>query len=307
MIDETVDAIMTYSMGPFLNLAIGVSGVGSITEFTALMTDTLPDVGAVDCGQWFPLWLYEPVKNLAQVDMFGGPALATGTDGNWIYNLDGDPLERRDAITDEGLRHFQEPYPGAAINRFDVFFYVYGILHSPDYRTRYSANLGRELPRIPRVASVEDFWAFSQAGRQLALLHTCYDAVPMFAGCQIETTGAGALEANDYRVKKMRYGKGGDRTVVRYNERITVTGIPLEAHEYVVTGRSAIDWVVTMQGVRTDKDSGIVSDANDWAADTLDNPQYPLELLLRVITVSLDTLKIVRALPPLSFYQQEAA
>ena len=106
----------------------------------------------------------------------------------------------------------------------------------------------------------------------------------------------------DYRVEKMKYGKRGrdkDLTTLIYNAKITVTGIPLEAYDYVVNGKPALDWVVERQCVKTDKDSGIVNDANDWAIETMGNPKYPLELFQRVITVSLETLKIVKALPTL--------
>ena len=107
----------------------------------------------------------------------------------------------------------------------------------------------------------------------------------------------------DYRVEKMRYGKNGidkDLTALIYNDKITVTGIPLEAYEYVVNGKPALDWVVERQCVKTDKDSGIVNDANDWAIETMKNPRYPLELFQRVITVSLETMKIVKTLPALA-------
>mgnify|MGYP007116876448 CR=1 FL=1 len=100
-------------------------------------------------------------------------------------------------------------------------------------------------------------------------------------------------------MEKMKYGKDKDKTTLIYNSKITVTGIPLEAYEYVVNGKPALDWVVERQCVKTDKDSGIVNDANDWAIDTMNNPKYPLELFLRMITVSLETMKIVNALPKL--------
>jgi predicted helicase len=113
----------------------------------------------------------------------------------------------------------------------------------------------------------------------------------------------GNLIPAQYRVEKMKFGKQGkekDRSTIHYNALITVSGIPLEAYEYVVNGKSAIDWVMERQCIKTDKDSGITNDANAWAVETMNNPRYPLELLLRVITVSLETVKIVKNLPPLS-------
>ncbi len=215
-------------------------------------------------------------------------------------------LTRRDGITDEGLAHFQSAYPAETLTKEDLFYYIYGLLHSPDYRARYADNLNKELPRIPRVRSAKDFWHFSKAGRTLGDLHVDYETVPMYPA-QIQGDN-GKLSAADYRVEKMKFGKlakkdenGRDKdlSTVIYNHRITVSGIPLEAYDYVVNGKSAIDWVIERQCVKTDKDSGIVNDANDWATETMNNPRYPLELLLRVITVSLETMKIVNALPPL--------
>ncbi len=118
---------------------------------------------------------------------------------------------------------------------------------------------------------------------------------------KIDSNGK-TLDKTDYRVKKMKYGKNGkekDLTTLHYNEKITLTDIPLAAYNYVVNGKPALDWVVERQCVKTDKDSGIVNDANDWAEETMKNPRYPLELFQRVITVSLETMKIVRSLPKL--------
>lgn len=132
----------------------------------------------------------------------------------------------------------------------------------------------------------------------LAELHLNYEAVPMYVA-----TVEGDHEPFDvatYRVERMKYGKRGkekDPTTVIYNSRLTVKGIPLDAYKYVVNGKPAIDWVIERQCVKTDQASGIVNDANDWALETMNNPRYPLELLLRVITVSLETVKIIEALP----------
>ena len=215
------------------------------------------------------------------------------------------PYTRRDALTDEGLAHFQSAYPGEQISKEDVFYYVYGLLHSPDYRERYADNLSKELPRIPRVKTAADFWAFSQAGRALAELHLNYETVAPYS---LKIEGGDLLLTDaDYRVEKMRYGKNGkdkDLTILHYNDKITLTGIPLEAYDYVVNGKPALDWVVERQCVKTDKDSGIVNDANDWAVETMDNPRYPLELFMRVVTVSLETMKIVRGLPAFKEFAQ---
>lgn len=275
------------------NLVICVSAPGFLSGFTALIADLPPElcVAAMKGGtQCFPLYLYESDEpDSEQPELFGAAPNRANS------------RKRQAAVTDEGLAHFAAAYPGEAVSKEDIFYYVYGLLHSSDYRDRYTDNLSKELPRIPRVRSSADFWAFSKAGRALADLHLNYETVPMYAAATIDH-GSKTLSDADYRVEKMRHGKKGkdkDLSTVLYNSRITVSGIPLEAYDYVVNGKSAIEWVMERQSVRTDKDSGIVNDANDGAVETMDNPRYPLELLLRVVTVSLETMKTVNALPAL--------
>jgi len=280
------------------NLVIGVSATESRSAFSVLITDHVPSLHAVDMvgSQYFPLYLYEDSKQ---------EGLASGAGQTNLFDGEARPprpsRERRDAITAEGLAHFQSAYPGESIGREDLFYYVYGLLHSPDYRERFADNLGKELPRIPCVKTAADFWAFSQAGRKLADLHLNYESVEPYP-LKIDSGGRKLTDA-DYRVEKMRYGKGKgkdkDLTILHYNDRITLTGIPPEAYDYVVNGKPALDWVVERQSVKTDKDSGIVNDANDWAIETMGNARYPLELFQRVVTVSLETMKVVKSLPKL--------
>jgi predicted helicase len=269
------------------NLIICINGKGSRNGNSAIISDLIVDLNALEAGtQCFPLYLFdESAESVEQGDLFA--------------SADKPKRKQRDAITDEGLANFQSAYHGEQISKEDVFYYVYGLLYSPDYRERYADNLSKELPRIPRVKTAADFWAFSQAGRKLADLHLNYETV---AAYPIKIEAAEKLTDTDYRVEKMKYGKKGkdkDLTTLHYNNKITLTGIPLEAYEYIVNGKPALDWVVERQCVKTDKDSGIVNDANDWAIETMNNPRYPLELFQRVITVSLETMKIVKALPKL--------
>lgn len=270
------------------NRVIIFRGPGEDRVFSTLIADCLPDLHAIHGGQCLPLYLYDEPETGKSDDLFSAA-----------------PTERtrRDAITKEGLAHFQAAYPAEKITREDIFYYVYGLLHSPDYRERYADNLSKELPRIPCVKAASDFWAFSKAGRALAELHLNYETIAPYP-CQV--IAKGTLAPEQYRVEKMRYGKTkrdgktvDDKTVLVYNDFITLQGIPLEAYDYVVNGKSALDWVVERQCVKTDKDSGIVNDANDWATETMGNPKYPLELFQRVVTVSLETMKIVNKLPVL--------
>jgi predicted helicase len=189
-----------------------------------------------------------------------------GMDGKIFQN-------RRSAITAEGLEHFQVAYPGEEISAEDIFYYVYGILHSPDYRERFASNLSKELPRIPRVKFAADFWAFASAGRKLADLHINYETVAKYP---LEIVAKGDLTDADFAVTKMRYGPNRDKTTVIYNSKITLRGIPIEAQDYVVNGKSALDWVVERQCKARNKDSGITNDANFWAIETAHNQKYPL-------------------------------
>lgn len=264
------------------NVAICVKGnwrgEGHFAFISNSPTSDQPDGGA----QCFPLYLYDQAAQESKGDLFAAPP-----EGG---------LRRRDAITDAGLVHFQGAYPGEKIAKEDLFYYVYGILHSSDYRERFVDNLSKELPRIPAVKKAADFWAFSKAGRDLADLHLNYETVEPYP---LTIEAKGTLTDADYRVEKMKFAKKGDKSTVIYNHRITLKGIPEAAWDYVVNGKAALDWVMERQAVRTDKASGIVNDANDWAIETMGNPKYPLELFQRVVTVSLETQKIVNSLPPL--------
>jgi predicted helicase len=276
----------------------------------ALITDAPPDIHCNGDSQCFPLYLYGEAA--AAEDKVTAPGL-------FDQATSGRAPVRRDAITNAGLSHFQSAYPSEKLTKEDLFYYVYGLLHSPDYRERYADNLAKELPRIPRVKAATDFWALSKAGRALAELHLGYETVPMYAKAKVIGSDGKALDlgnpkaldsrfrGNDegekfWRVEKMKVPKTKgekDLTTLIYSSRITVTGIPPEAYDYVVNGKPALDWVIERQCVKTDKDSGIVNDANAWATETMGNPRYPLELFLRVITVSLETMKIVHTLPKL--------
>lgn len=294
------------------NVVIGVSASDSRSAYSVFISDHVASLHAVDMvgSQYFPLYLYDEM-NAPQQDDEERPS-GTREQASLFSENSGDLFEaatsqpgkpcykRRDALTDEGLAHFQAAYFGETLSKEDVFYYVYGLLHAPDYRERFADNLGKELPRIPCVKSAADFRAFSQAGRELGALHLNYEIVEMYPATV--ASGTTPLTPADYRVEKMRHGKNGkdkDLSTVHYNARITVSGIPLEAYEYVVNGKPAIDWVMERQCVKTDKASGIVNDANDWAVETMNNPRYPLELLLRVVTVSVETMKLVKALPRL--------
>lgn len=286
-----MQSIFPNSVQPNISINLSLSGSKG---FSTLISNNLPDLHFIGDAQCFPLYLYEEVtqdKKVGSGDLFDESLALTVTETKY---------ERKDGISDEGLQHFQTAYPSEQITKEDIFYYTYGLLHSEEYRTRYADNLTKELPRIPCVKKAEDFWAFSKAGRDLAHWHLNYETVePYKATLDTGATAYNQLTAEDFYVEKMKFAKKGEKGTVVYNKRITIKDIPVEAYDYVVNGKPALEWVMERQGVSTHKDSGIVNDANDWAIETMNNPAYPLELFLRVITVSLETMKIVKALPKL--------
>ena len=252
-------------------------------------------------GQCFPRYHY----GSAEQSEDGGNQFGLLERG---LNGDGERV-RLDAITDEGLRHFEAADPGEAITKDDVFYYVYGLLHSDEYRERYADNLTKQLPRSPLMKRVEDFRAFVAAGRKRGDLHVNFESVEPFS----VTIKEGDLRLANipdpvayFPVEKMKFGgkrPNQDKSVVIYNPRITITGIPLEAYDYVVNGKPALEWVMERQCVRTDPASGIINDANRYAVETVGDPAYPFKLFCRIITVSLETMKIVRNLPSLDILE----
>ena len=203
----------------------------------------------------------------------------------YTYDEDGNP-NRRENITDWALAEFRTHYGDDTITKWDIFHYNYGLLHHRDYCQKYQANLKRSLPHIPFA---EDFWGFANAGSELADLHVNYESVPKYNGLKyIETPGLPI----DWRVEKMKLSK--DKTQLVYNDFLTLDGIPEEVYDYRLGNRSALEWIVDQYRVKTDKRSGIVNDPN-----RADQPQYIVDLIARVITVSLKTVAVVKNLPEL--------
>lgn len=281
------------------NLAICVNQSSNGSGQIALMSNCIADLHFNGDSQCFPRYVFEKTaaKATENASLFEDPSTENEVAG----------YERKDAITSEALKHFQDAYPSEDITTDAIFYYIYGILHSEEYRTRYANNLMKELPRIPRVATYEAFKKFEEAGRKLADLHVNFEQVEEYKTVKVNID---KREGWSYYVSQMKYGKipgktgnaAKDKTKLVYNDFITVEGIPLEAQEYVVNKRSALDWIVERACVKVDKDSGIVNDFNDFAAEKGD-PRYPLSLFLKVLTVSLETMKIVKGLPRLDIHQ----
>ena len=202
-----------------------------------------------------------------------------------FYTYDEDGRNRRENITDWALEQFRNHYRDDTIAKWDIFHYVYGLLHHLTYRERYQVNLKRDLPHLPYAP---DFWGFAKAGQRLGEIHIGYEDAAEYPIKKIETPG----QPLDWRVEKMRLSK--DKTQIKYNDFLTLHGIPVKAFEYLLGNRSALEWVIDQYRVKTDKRSGIVNDPNPE-----DDPQYIVRLIGKVITVSLETVGIVESLPDL--------
>ncbi|QQG95896.1 DEAD/DEAH box helicase [Mycobacteroides chelonae] len=279
------------------NIGIYQVGNGSAVPFSVLMVNGLPDLhvtGAGSGGQFFPRWTYKSADADGELDF--------GTDA-------GEPDEygyrRVDNITDEILTLYQEAV-GDQVTKDDIFFYVYGLLHDPNYRENYAADLKKMLPHIPTPESQERFEQLVAAGRALSDLHVDYENVePYPVDVQIKP-GADPDDPDTWRVtaKKMKWAKKKDSatgknvddvTKLIYSPKVTIAGIPEAADRYMIGSRSALAWIIDRYLVKTDSASGIVNDPNDWC-DEHDDPRYVVDLIAKVTTVAVETMKIVDSL-----------
>jgi predicted helicase len=262
-------------------------GSGSAVPFSVLMLNTVPDLhvtGAGSGGQFFPRYTY---RELA-------------VDGGFDFGAD-DTYERVDNITDAALAAYRKAYVDPSITKDDIFFYTYGLLHSREYRDAFAADLKKSLPRIPKARGFHDF---ADAGRKLSDLHLSYETASPYAGIveEVKGTTSATPAAEVYRVTKMKIPKvkgQPDRSTIIYNTRVTLSNIPEEAYRYQLGARSAIEWIIDRYQVKTDTASGIVNDPNDWS----DDARYIIDLLRRIVTVSLETMKVVDALPALDIME----
>ena len=238
------------------NRVICLTAVGNKKTFHCLMTQQVADLHLTGDSQCFP-----------------------------FYTYDEDGRNRRENITDWALEQYRAHYRDEAIGKWDIFHYVYGLLHHPTYRKRYQANLKRDLPHLPYAPN---FWDFAKAGQRLGEIHIGYEDADEYRMKKIETPG----KPLDWRVEKMRLSK--DKTQIKYNDFLALDGIPAKAFDYRLGNRSALEWVIDQYRIKTDKRSGIVNDPNRE-----DAPQYIVKLIGKVITVSLETVEIVEKLPNL--------
>lgn len=304
----------------YYNLVICINGTGTNKEFCTLISDCVFDRQTLANNQCFPLYWYEENKN-PQASLFD--------------DAEANRYIRRDGITDWILKEIRNRFGETkAITKEHIFYYVYGLLHSKQYRERFADDLKKSLPRIPIVDNVQDFMAFYKAGKTLADLHLNYEqgintsATEQSAGTYSEMSAQaqstlGVIVTGDidiwqnewteetyqyFAVEKMRFAKVrdengkliADKTRIIYNSHITIENIPLKAYEYIVNGKSAIEWIIERYAVTIDKASQIKNDPNAWSRE-YEQPRYILDLLLSVIMLSCQTVDIVNTLPKLNF------
>lgn len=260
------------------------------------MTDTIPDVQLMANGQCFPLYVYKKIDTGVQMSLFD-----TGDN----------EYEQESGITDFMLSRCRAEF-GSSVTKEDIFYYIYAVLHSPDYRERFDSDLKKSLARIPLCKTGADFAKFVRAGRRLADLHCSYESLEPWKTCKVDVAKGASFNVSKMRFAKKKApvdtnGNGKldraeieDRSTIVYNSGITISGIPLEAYDYVVNGKSPIDWAIERYQVTTNKDSGIVNDPNKFLEES-GNKRYIVDLIPKLVTVSMETLAIVSRLPRLEF------
>lgn len=267
------------------NLLICVPGTGNSRNFIPFIVNNIPDIQAMFNGQCFPLYYYQE-RDKVETSLFDPEA---------------PKLERKSAITPFALKEAHRRY-GNDVTAEDIFFYVYGFLHLPNYRKQFAADLKKSLPRISFVEKREDFVQIMKIGRALAKLHLAYETQEPPEGVVVE-----GGEKGNFTVEKIRFGKKdsktADKSVIRYNESITIRNIPEKVYGYVVNGRSPVEWIMDQYQVKVDKASQLKNDPNDWCREQ-GNPRYILDLLLSVMTVSIKTQELVAQLPDIQFMKE---
>lgn len=274
------------------NYLIALSGISASKPFTSLIVDNIPCLDMVEKGQCFPLYWYEKRETL-QLSLFDEEPQAE--------------YVRRDGISNWILNEVRSRLKIKSIDKEMIFYYIYGFLHSPEYRSTFEADLKKSLPRIPIIEDVDAFNDFYQAGKALAKLHLGYENIPAYKGLEIEDTYHGKDVYERYAVSpKMRFPKKDKKDTIIFNDYITIRHIPAEAYDYIVNGKSAVEWLMERYAITIDKKSGIKNDPNDWSREH-DNPSYIFDLVCSIVNVSVKTMEIVHKLPKLSFNGAEVS
>ena len=263
------------------NKIILIPGLGSNVEFSTFILDKVPDLGFLSACLCFPLKLYR-----------------NNSPDKGLFDNDND----NDGITDQALSFFREKLVNKKITKDDIFYYIYGIFHSEEYKSKFKNNLSKEMARIPVSNKFE---TFSEIGKKLADIHLNFDNTKKYEGAEIEFANPDLKKKDPksyYKVDKIilkNKESASGKSYIIYNNNIVIRNIPNEVFSYQINGKSALEWVIERQGIYEFKDSKITHDANDFANEELNKPEYPLELILKVMTISKETLKIINSLPSL--------
>ena len=311
------------------NETLHLPGPGSSKPFSVILTDTNPDLHLVEGGQTFPKHTFSDSQSAPDIATLpyrttipsqpsspkspqapnSSPKAKSSLDTSWKRSdmrcncgnampcgveveFDGKRYVRHDNILDEALEAYQSNYDDASITKDDIFYYVYGLLHSPLYKERYQNNLRRELPHIPMAP---DFWAFSKAGRALSDLHLNYETCEEFElGEERNFTSDPQPEHFQLGTSKMRWTDKETKNALRVNDYFTLGNIPPDVHRYVVNGRTPLEWLIDRYHIKTDKDSGIVHDPNKWFEETGDNI---VSMIKRITHTSIGSARVIDTLP----------
>jgi predicted helicase len=257
------------------NLVLHMTGPGATVDFSSLITNLIPNFHSMDTGKGYPLYFYAESKKKDDAEMLLGMDLEDS---------------KTDGISDWALKLFKERY-GIKILKEDIFYYVYGVLSAPEFIKRYKNELKKDSPRIPLL---DDFTSYCDYGKKIAELHLNYEShTNSFVNVEISTGVSD--QAKLYRVEKMRFGKNGDKTMIQFNQFITISNIPEDAYTYLINGKTPIEWIMDRYSVKEDADSGNMNDPNSYSED----PKYVLNLLLSVIAMSKNILELQKSLPTL--------
>ena len=263
----------------FKNYAIFTNGISSSKEFSVLISNNIINLDCLEKDNCYPLYYIEEDSK----------------DKSLFETLDGVEKEsKKDGISDYIYNLAKEKY-STKITREDIFYYVYGFLHNEDYKKEFEADLKKLIPRLPLVDNYNTFKIYSDIGKELADLHLNYENIEKDSNIIVE-----GEESNNFKVEKMSFSNKNKKDVIIFNSDIKITNIPLEAYDYQVNGKSAIEWIVERYAVTVNKDSGIENNPNLWCEEN-ENPRYILDLLLSVISLSLKTNELIKKLPRIEF------
>lgn len=264
------------------NKVIFITGTGGKKGFSILISNIIIDLNSMDAGaNCYPLYYIEEDNKNKDKSLF--------------ETLDGiENKNKKDGISDYIFNLAKEKY-STKITKEDIFYYVYGFLHNEDYKKEFEADLNKLTPRLPLVDDYKTFKIYSDIGRELANLHLNYENIERDNNIIVE-----GEESNNFKVEKMRFENKDQKDIIIFNSDIKIKNIPLEAYDYQVNGKSAIEWIVERYAVTVNKDSGIENNPNLWCEENK-NPRYILDLLLSVISLSLKTNELIKKLPRIEF------